>query len=211
MIDDRVRAALKNDIAANLLAGGPRRWKEIQRRHPQVSSATFFRVVDQVKRSQAEAADGLSAEPEAINGEIVAGISCQPAKWAGDSAGLQTPVPADRLISEIASLFDDANLLRAYALDSRGNIKFPTAFVESAKLRDRAIRVAADWLTGVYGAAAWADYMDAIVEAVAATDPDTVKRLTLALYEIQTRNLTPVPKIPPRISSDGHDEAIPVP
>ncbi|WGM40003.1 hypothetical protein [Caulobacter sp. NIBR1757] len=151
MIDDRVRAALENDIAARLLEGGGKRWKEIQSRYPQVSSATFFRLVDQVKASHREATEQLPAEKAVLAGEMLSEIPRQAPKWAGEEAGLRVPVPAERLISEIARLFDDANLLRRHA-----------------------------WLM-------------------------------VALYEIQTRSLTPSPKIPPRISNDGQAEAIPSP
>ena len=199
MIDDRIRAALKNDITARLLADGSKRWKEIQSKYPQVSSATFFRLVAQVKAERAEA-DELPAEPATSSRESVAEISQQAPNQAGRGAGLQGPVRADGLVSEIALLFEDANLLRSYALDSQGKVKFPNTFVESAKLRDRAIRVAFAMLADIYGVAAQAAYFDALTDAILASDPETQKRLMLAMYEFQQRGPMPARKIPRGIS-----------
>jgi hypothetical protein len=195
MIDERVRTALKNDIAAKLLAGGPKGWREIQSRYPQVSPATFFRLVGQVKAKRAEEADELYSEPPTGGEIIVSGISREVSKWS--SGGTERPISlsAEKLFAEIASLFDDANLLRNYALDSHGKIKAPTAFVESVKLRDRAIRVAVGMFAEIHLANFADDFADAIFEAVAVVDLATAKQIMLAVHEIQTRNFTPKPKI----------------
>ena len=45
-------------------------------------------------------------------------------------------------------------------------MKFPNTFVESAKLRDRAIRVAFAMLADIYGVAAQAAYFDTLIDLV---------------------------------------------
>src|SRR5207302_10348852 len=136
MLPNDTRNALVADIAAHLLTHGPKRWGIVRANFPHVSQSTFYRCVKEVKAATA-AASGRPLPAQAENsGQNSRPDICQATFISPRPAFLETGRAHD-VFQELRELADDAEALRRYATDEKGEIRNPRAFVESAKMRER--------------------------------------------------------------------------
>jgi hypothetical protein len=158
MIDHRVRAALRSDIAAHLLTSGGAAWSKVRERYPEISMASFWRIVREVKSAQSDALKSPEGE----------GTAEGDAKEAADAdESLSLPLTENlspfRLLAEYDRLLDDAEKLRKFAVDQQDNVIRPAAFMQSARLRERVLAAAVPVLAGLWDATAAGQYWEGLL------------------------------------------------
>lgn len=164
MIAKPVRAALKTDIEAHLLKFGPTNWKMVQERYPQVSPATFWRLVKEAKPAGGEPGKALVVIPHEeapVAVETATGSYTQD-QWLALGADL-TP---ERLRGEYQRLLDDVERLRSYSLDSKGNVLHPATLMQSMMLRERFVLGAERVFKMAYNLRTMQEFYKAIVNII---------------------------------------------
>jgi hypothetical protein len=157
--------------------------KLVREKYPEISKPTWYRYLNQVAASPMEVAASKARGaarhlPAAPAPEYIAA----------------KPVEARQnidMLSRLESLYADAELLRAYSMtrdvDGNEKIKIPTFFSQSIKLRadllDNALRAMAQ----VWDLQRMQKLHDLIIEEVGKADPETQKRITAALKDLDAR------------------------
>jgi hypothetical protein len=187
MMPPDVRLKLMDDIAAHLASRGPREWETVRARWPEVSRATFFRLVKTFRDRPADPARLEEARRELAHraaGEAEAGKA---------AAGSPLPAPPSPdwlakngdhgrgqldLMGRLQRLFDDADRLRTFSLSPDGKgVRNPLYFVQSASLAEKLINTALRAWREVYDLQRTQDFYNAIIEEIAAESPDCAKRI----------------------------------
>jgi hypothetical protein len=189
MIDHRIRSALRSDIEAHLLMEDGAGWKTVQQRYPQVSAATFWRVVRDVKaarENRAKCSEVVAPSRSSLDHAEAAGGPAEPG-----FPPLSEDLTPTRLIAEYDGLLDDAERLRAYSIDAQGNVLRPATFLQSAKLRERVVSSAALFVGELWGANTTKALFEMTVEALKAADKTVAKQVLQSMESYFQRLANP--------------------
>jgi hypothetical protein len=186
------------DIAAHLAQHGPGDWKKIRDRYPAVSDAAFWRYVKEARRRPApqpfiEAARRVLAERAAamthdekigaITANLPAAVSPDFIARNGERGQAQL-----RLIDRFEQLFDDAILLRAFAMHEDGRrIKNPVIFGSTISMRDGLLRTALQATQAIWDLRRSQELWDLAMDEIAAESPECVGRILVRLTELNSR------------------------
>jgi hypothetical protein len=134
MIDKNKRAAIISDIEAHLLTSGSCDWRTVRNHHGDVSNATFWRILREVKQAKAQQAD----RPNPIAADATSSVS---ARESIDPLPLLFPgvLSTSYLTFEFEQAREDLDRMRAYCLDAEGKVTQPSTFNQYLKLRDRLV------------------------------------------------------------------------
>lgn len=180
-----MREDAKKAISKHLAKHGPNDWDKVRAKFPGVADSTWWRWVRDVrdapasKEALASARKRMSAlvrgEPDKIS-SLSAGLPAPPSAAAFAKNGTEAIAALD-FFRAAAGLFEDAEKLRAYSLNSAGEIKIPLFFEKSIKSRLDILGKAADLLERIYSIQEQQRFFKAIEEFVMDEPPDVQRRL----------------------------------
>lgn len=186
MIADHLRLAIKADIRAHLLSQGSQGWTALRGRYPEVSPATFWRLLRQVKgETRASAGEVTHLKPSHLS-ETSKQFPRHEAdrKAASPSGEKRRRMNVMPLFLELGSLISEAELLREYAMDESGRIRHPEAFAKSIKLREGLISRAVNIHYYASDAEAQKQFYDLLIDKIAGASPEVAKTIVVALREL---------------------------
>jgi hypothetical protein len=175
------KAEVRRAIGEHLMKIGSESWGEVRRKFPDVPVATFWRWVKELKSrpspEQMQAARTLLAKvPGATlhEGAALPAPMCLSAVAAG---GLNAVRKIDFLL-EVHELMSDARLLRGFAMEPESNeVRDPKVFIDAARLRTQVLQLYVSALPMVYSGERTQKLYTAVIEAVAACDPDVARQI----------------------------------
>jgi len=178
------KASAVEAISSHLRDCGPVEWERVASKFPDVPKATLWRWIKEVraKASDSPSRQKLQAAKKKIRDVVdevrTAGGSLpampSPAYIAAAGAeGLDTL----RYMGCIHQLYEDALLLRAYALNADGKIRIPAFFERSIRLRRDILQTGLDAQQEVYDLQKMQEMQNAIIEAVGEASPEIQKKV----------------------------------
>jgi hypothetical protein len=193
MLAPELRLKILDDIANHLSRTGPRDWEAIRARWPDLSRATFFRLVKAV-RGRPAAPDRLKEARRELEERAAAATS------EGDGKGSPLPMPPSAdwlaksgdvgrgqldLMGQLRRLFDDAERLRTFSLSPDGKaVRNPLYFLQAASLSDKLVNTALRAWREIYDIQRMQNFYNAIIEEIAAESPDCAGRIMERLARI---------------------------
>lgn len=168
-------------IGHHLAHGDGGGWDTVRSRYPDVPAATFWRWVRALRDKPS--ADQVQAARTLLTGVPGAGL---PADAALPAPVAMSAVAADgrraraqiNFFLELQQLMDDARLLRTFALTPCGSrVRNPRVLADSAKLRSQFLQLYLNALPQLYAAEQTQKLYLAIVDAVAACEPEAARTI----------------------------------
>ena len=183
MIDSNRTSQLRKAITIHLKNVGPKKWDLLRADFPEISNATFWRRVKEVRQ---ELEEPLVAETPAVDQLGTAGSTDHVQEHItqfGFFAHLQQGLRLRRL-------FADAEILRQQSLDKQGKILNHTMYTKSITLREKLLnselQMMEKWATINHQT----EFYSKFVEVVSAASPEVAKKVMIALAGLNERNHT---------------------
>lgn len=188
------RDAVILSIEEHLATHGPQRWALVRDRWPDISEASWWRLVARAKRKiadeaileesrrkLAERAAQTTAEEkaEAVAANLPATVSPDFVSKSGSRGMAQLD-----LLSKFESLFADAMLLREYAVNPEGKIKNPHFFRDSVALRDKLLGTALRACESIWNLRRQISFYDLVVEEIAKASPEVAQQIMERLQKL---------------------------
>lgn len=193
------REEIKSAIHEHLNLVGPKGWDEVLARFPDTSSATFHRMVKEVRESitlnaSAESPAALriaqrriqKMEPTVQEMQAAAGQQLPCAPSPAIIAGLGSEGPrAINIIAKIDRVFADGEMLRSFSVlkgeDGVEKIKNPIIFAKSAKLRLETIAGYLQAMAQTYNFERIQDLYDILLDEIGKASPEVQYAILMRL------------------------------
>ena len=193
-LDDTTRQAALKAIAAHLAEVGPKDWSAVRERFSDIPHATWWRLVREVRGGAAQPESLEKArkkldkrlrkapKPEAIKAHLPAAPSPDYIARHGEEGLRQFD-----FMRELTILFDDALLLREYALNNEGKIKIPMFFEKSIRLRGDILETGLTAAKEVFDLQRIEAFHEAILEEIRQVSPECAHRIIERLHKMNTQ------------------------
>ncbi len=181
------------DIQRHIFNHGPTDFAKLREKYP-VSDATWFRwlraakdqspppeILEAARQQLAERAASLS--PEETTAAASAALTVAPApEYIARSgpAGMENL----NLLERLNQLYADAEMLRAYSLNSKGEIRMPMWFSNSVNLRDSLIGKAIKAVREVWDLTRQMEFCDSVLDEIQAESPACAARIVARLERL---------------------------
>lgn len=205
-VTDERRKEVELAIANHLNLEGPAKWGEFQKKHPDISRATLFRWVEEVRNKMLNQAVGQSPgalkiaqkrikamnEPlervqRKISGQIPAAPS--PAIIAENGAA---GVVSINFMGRLEDIWKDAEMLRAHAVgvneDGTPRLKNPNLLEMSMRRREALLETYLHALQEVYSLERMQQFYGMIIEEIGKADPDLQRTILDRLRALNSKH-----------------------
>ena len=177
---------LMSAIQAHLATHGEGNWSAVREKFPSVSEATLWRYIRKVRTGDIDVP--LKQARQRLTDHVAMTAQQTPGpnrtEFAGSGPG--TDWQRAGVLTQIAQGFDDLELLRRYSMSADNAIKNPLIFAQGISLRDRLVGTAVKCGEAAFEAGRVAEWIDSIVDEVAAEAPETAQRITKRLHQFST-------------------------
>lgn len=180
MSDSERALQVKNMIRRHLEEVGAEKWKAVRIQCPEISDATFWRYVKDVREQGNKVGD---------QNEIATGVgptADDDVPRLGTLPAFYDPLQKARVYERLLA---DAEALRAHAIDRRGQITNARQFEKSILLRERLLSQQAEAMNFFQSQEATQLFFDEIIECTTGLPEETVHKLMIRLHERQQRRL----------------------
>ncbi len=202
MITPEQRAQAEAAIAEHLRIVGPRQWQQVRARFPDVSDATWWRMVRRVRSAPPEPdavrkARGRLRRAGLDKGQLIAHAAAQLPDPEGSLSPAQVAKEGARaftswdLLGAAQDLYRDAELLRDHAArkdeDGKVRIASPKTLAGSVRLRNDLLETCLKLLERAYEVERTRHFYEALVAEVSAESPAVIERIVARLTAINER------------------------
>ncbi len=198
-LDEKTRKALQDDIHLHLRMEGPSEWGRLQAKYPEVSRATFFRIVGEVREQIT--AKAATDSPEAVR-VAQARIKSMPESLPAIQSETAKHLPAMpspsiiaskrdrgaaalRVLATFDNVMSDGEMLRTHSVtrteDGTEKIKNPMMFQQAAKLRLEVARSYLDALAQAYDMEQMQTFVAIVMEEIGKAAPEIQHTILLRL------------------------------
>ena len=184
------------DIEAHLATNGPTNYAPLRERYSHLPEPTFWRYVKEAKQKPPTPALILQARERLaeraatmknteVLGTVAANLPAAPSPDYIAKTGAQGESNLN-LLEKFHTLYADAMLLRDFATNQDGGVKNPMVFAGSISLRHQLLATALKATEAVYDYRRIAGFWNAVLEEIAAADPEIAKRIMERLHRLNS-------------------------
>lgn len=179
MIDLKRENEIKDAINAHLEDFGPREWQKVSARFPDISRATFWRYVKNVREIN-QCAPEEDANWSDYEGDKI--LNRLPEKI--DKFASQNEYPLPRQIVLLRQAQEDIELLKRSALDPQGRIRSSATYQKSITLRIKAVEMESRLLDATFNQHDRQEFYDKIIEVIGSESPEVRDKIIAALEKL---------------------------
>jgi hypothetical protein len=174
MLDSNRTSQLREAIAIHLQNIGPEKWDLVRADFPEISSATFWRRVKEVRQ---ELGEPLAAKTPAV-GQSGTAVSTDLAQEDIPQFGFYRPLQQSLRLRQ---LFADAEILKQQSLDKHGKILNHTMYTKSITLRESLLNSELQMVERWATINTQTEFYARVIDTVSAASPEVAQKIMFEL------------------------------